>query len=155
MIKEARMPPPGKPDGDGTGSPLIALDFCRPDLGPLRRRVASCAAQAGLRGMRLQAFVVAVNEIITNAVIHGGGLGRLRLWLAGRELICEVTDGGPGIPGGRVPAAQPPADATSGRGLWLTRALCDAFSLQTGRNGTTIRVASAVDGLSVAAVDPL
>jgi len=135
------MPRPEPPDGD----PLIAFEFRRLDLGGLRRRVAACAAEAGLRGMRLQAFVMAVNEIITNAVVHGGGLGRLRLWRTSGELVCEVTDQGPGIPGGRVPAGQPPAHATSGRGLWLTRTLCDGFSLQTGSHGTTVRVASAVD----------
>ena len=135
------MPRPEQPDGDA----LISLEFRRLDLGVLRRRVADSAADAGLRGMRLQAFVMAVNELITNAVVHGGGLGRLRLWRTDGKLVCEVTDEGPGIPAGRVPAVQPPAHATSGRGLWLTRTLTDAFSLQTGRGGTTVRVTSAVD----------
>jgi serine/threonine-protein kinase RsbW len=133
-----------QPDGDDTGPSLIALEFGRPDLGRLRRRVAACAAHAGLRGMRLQAFVMAVNEIITNAVVHGGGLGRLRLWVAGGELVCEVADTGPGIPDGRLGAVPPPAGATSGRGLWLTRSLADAFSLETGRYGTTVRVGAAL-----------
>jgi anti-sigma regulatory factor (Ser/Thr protein kinase) len=137
---------PRKAARDAPEPPLISLEFRRPDLARLRRRVAACAADAGLTGIRLQAFVMAVNEIITNAVIHGGGLGRIRLWLAGRELVCEVSDAGPGIPGGRIPADRPPAEATGGRGLWLTRSLCDAFSLDTGRDGTTIRVASGLDG---------
>ena len=130
---------------DGSEPPLIALEFRRPDLGRLRRKVAACAAEAGLAGIRLQSFVMAVNEIVTNAVVHGGGLGRLRLWLAGRQLVCEVSDTGPGIPDGQVQTDRPPAEATSGRGLWLTRTLCDAFSVETGGNGTTVRVASAVD----------
>jgi anti-sigma regulatory factor (Ser/Thr protein kinase) len=124
---------------------LIALEFRRRDLGRLRRRVFSCAAEAGLRGLRLQGFVMAVNEIVTNAVVHGGGLGRLRLWYAGRQLVCEVSDAGPGIPDGRLPPDRPPIEATSGRGLWLTRTLCDAVSLETGRHGTTVRLAAAVD----------
>ncbi len=134
-----------EPEGGGRPLPLITLEFRRPDLGRLRRRVASCAAEAGLRGMRLQSFVMAVNEIVTNAVIHGGGLGRLRLWHAGRQLVCEVTDAGPGIPDGRMSAGRPPVEATSGRGLWLTRTLCDAVSLETGRHGTTVRLAAALD----------
>ena len=31
------------------------------------------------------------------------------------------------------------------RGLWLSRRLCDAFSLETGRHGTTVRVAAALE----------
>jgi len=134
-----------EPDSGSGPLPLIALEFRRPDLGRLRRRVMSCAAEAGLRGLRLQGFVMAVNEIITNAVVHGGGLGRLRLWLAGRQLVCEVSDAGPGIPDGRLPPGRPPVEATSGRGLWLTGTLCDAVSLETGRHGTTVRLAAALD----------
>jgi anti-sigma regulatory factor (Ser/Thr protein kinase) len=134
-----------EPVRGGWTPPLIALEFRRPDLGLLRRRVATCAADAGLRGMRLQGFVLSVNEIVTNAVIHGGGQGWLRLWRAGRELVCEVSDAGPGIPGERMSADRPPAEATSGRGLWLTRTMCDAVSLQTGRHGTTVRLAAALD----------
>jgi anti-sigma regulatory factor (Ser/Thr protein kinase) len=131
-----------EPGSGGRPRPLIALEFRRPDLGRLRRRVAACAAEAGLRGMRLQSFVMAVNEIVTNAVVHGGGLGRLRLWHAGRQLVCEISDAGPGIPAERMPTGRPPVEATSGRGLWLTRTLCHMVSLETGRHGTTVRLAA-------------
>jgi anti-sigma regulatory factor (Ser/Thr protein kinase) len=123
---------------------LITQEFRRPDLASLRHRVAVCAADAGLLGTRLQGFVLAVNEITTNAVVHGGGLGRLRLWRSARQLICEVSDAGPGLPDGVPPQQQPPTDAPGGRGLWLTRALCDSFSMQTGRLGTTVRLAAAL-----------
>ena len=139
------MPDTGEPVGADGEPVLIALEFRRSDIGRLRQRVTACAAEAGLRGQRLQAFVMAVNEIITNAVLHGGGLGRLRLWRGDRQLVCEVSDRGPGIPAGRAAAVRPPPEATGGRGLWLTRRLCDAFSLETGRHGTTVRVAAALD----------
>jgi serine/threonine-protein kinase RsbW len=133
------------PGGAGPADPrpLIVQEFRRPDLGRLRHRVAACAGEAGLVGSRLQGFVLAVNEITTNAVVHGGGLGRLRLWLATRELICEVSDAGPGMPGGVVPPHRPPpTEARGGRGLWLTRSLCDGFSVRTGQLGTTVRLAT-------------
>ncbi len=139
------MPDSGEPGGEDGTPVLIALEFRRPDIGRLRQRVAGCAREAGLRGQRLQAFVMAVNEIITNAVLHGGGRGRLRLWCRDRELVCEVSDRGPGIPGEHTTAERPPPEATSGRGLWLTRRLCDAFSVETGRHGTTVRVAAVLD----------
>jgi serine/threonine-protein kinase RsbW len=140
------MPDSGEPGGEDGTPVLIALEFRRPDIGRLRQRVAACAGEAGLRGQRLQAFVMAVNEIITNAVLHGGGRGRLRLWRGDRQLVCEVSDRGPGIPGERTAAGRPPPEATSGRGLWLTRRLCDAFTVETGRNGTTVRVAAVLEG---------
>jgi anti-sigma regulatory factor (Ser/Thr protein kinase) len=128
----------------GPEPPLIVQEFRRPDLAALRHRVATCAADAGLLGTRLQGFVLAVNEIATNAVVHGGGLGRLRLWRSARQLICEVSDAGPGLPDGVPPRQQPPTDAPGGRGLWLTKAFCDSFTMQTGRLGTTVRLAAAL-----------
>src|SRR5256885_95251 len=121
---------------------LVALEFRRSDLGPVRHLVARRAADVGLFGHRLHSFVLAVNEITTNAVVHGGGFGRLRLWLAGRQLVCEISDTGPGMPGGRVPPdLAPPTEATGGRGLWLTPPPCDAFSVRTDRTRTTVRPA--------------
>ena len=40
--------------------------------------------------------VLAVNEVMTNVVRHGGGIGQLRLWL-GRELRCQIIDHGSGF----------------------------------------------------------
>lgn len=140
------------PDGEiptPPGPPLVALVFRRADLAPVRRMVAATATQAGLFGTRLQGFVLAVNEVTTNAVLHGGGLGRLRLWRAGQHLVCEVSDSGPGLPEGQgAPDAPPPPEATHGRGLWLTRSLCDRISLHTNRFGTTVRLATSVDAPS-------
>jgi anti-sigma regulatory factor (Ser/Thr protein kinase) len=129
-----------------TDAPLVAVEFGRSDLGPVRRRVTAAATQAGLFGIRLQSFVLAVNEMTTNAVLHGGGLGRLRLWRAGQQLVCEISDAGPGLPDGQVtPDTPPPPEATNGRGLWLTRILCDRFSLSSNRYGTTVRVATSLE----------
>src|SRR2546430_16328364 len=97
---------------------LVALEFRRSDLGPVRHLVARRAADVGLFGHRLHSFVLAVNEITTNAVVHGGGFGRLRLWLARRPLGREISDTGPGKPRGPgPPAPAPPARAAGGAGL--------------------------------------
>ncbi|WP_430285336.1 ATP-binding protein, partial [Salmonella enterica] len=42
-----------------------------------------------------------VHEVITNAVRHGGGAGRIRLWRDGPQLHCQVIDSGAGIPAER------------------------------------------------------
>jgi anti-sigma regulatory factor (Ser/Thr protein kinase) len=87
--------------------------------------------------------VVAVNELLTNAVRHGGGTGRLSLWHAGSAVVCEVSDQGRGlaVPVGGRPA-RPATGQPGGWGLWLAQELTDTFQLTTGIGGTTVRVSS-------------
>ncbi|MEU8147493.1 ATP-binding protein [Nonomuraea sp. NPDC048901] len=77
----------------------VAVGECRPetrygfDFGTLvllRRLVERYAARHGLTGPDLYRFVVAVNEITTNAVRHGGERGRLSLWQA-RQWVNRLT----------------------------------------------------------------
>jgi len=111
----------------------------------LRRTVSERAAGEGLTGPDLEDFVVAVNEIITNAVLHGGGGGRLRMWWQHGRLWCEVTDEGPGMPRGWSSAAPPPSGfEAGGRGLWLTRLLCDQLTIVSGPGGTSVTFAAAI-----------
>jgi serine/threonine-protein kinase RsbW len=105
--------------------------------------VASCAEVAGLLGDRLEDFVVAVNELLTNAVRHGGGTGRVALWRADGSVVCEVSDTGGGL-AGPVPRhpVRPAAHRPGGWGLWLAEELTDTFRMSTGDRGTTVRVSS-------------
>ncbi|WP_127932056.1 ATP-binding protein [Nonomuraea polychroma] len=117
--------------------------FARGRIASLRRAVAEHAADEGLTGRRLEDFVLVANELITNAVVHGGGHGRLRLWADGGRLWCEVTDEGPGLPPGRLGDMRPPTGFEGrGRGLWLTRMLCDHITIVSGPHGTTVTFAA-------------
>jgi anti-sigma regulatory factor (Ser/Thr protein kinase) len=118
--------------------PLLARDFDRTGLVPLRHEVTRIAEQHGLADPARYRFVVAVNEITTNAVRHGGGRGRIELWRHGDRLYCRVSDNGPGIPAAALRnRSRPPRDAVSGRGLWLARQGCDLTTHSNGR-GTTV-----------------
>src|SRR4051812_22608063 len=124
---------------------LLTETFGHSSITALRHAVASRAGEAGLAGDRLDDFVVAVNELLTNAVRHGGGAGRLALWRQGNAVVCEVSDSGAGLSGpppGRP--AKPTADQPGGWGLWLAEELTDDFQLKTGDGGTTVRVSSRV-----------
>jgi anti-sigma regulatory factor (Ser/Thr protein kinase) len=91
----------------------------------------------------LDDFVVAVNELLTNAVRHGGGVGRVALWQAGDSVVCEVSDSGAGSPADVPPrGVRPTADQPGGWGLWLAEELTDSFELSTRDGGTTVRVSS-------------
>lgn len=89
--------------------------------------------------------MVAVNELLTNAVRHGGGLGRVALWAQNGDVVCEVSDSGVGLADPR-PAAnvRPASDQPGGWGLWLAEELTDSFELRTGNGGTTVRISSRV-----------
>jgi serine/threonine-protein kinase RsbW len=109
----------------------------------LRHSIASCAEAAGLAGGKLDDFVVAVNELLTNAVRHGGGSGRVALWVEAGSVVCEVSDRGTGL--GRirpVKSQRPAADQPGGWGLWLADELTDAMALESGPDGTTVRISA-------------
>lgn len=124
---------------------LIAEAFDQAQVTELRHSVASCAHAAGLSGQPLDDFVLAVNELITNAVRHGGGRGWLRLWRQADSVLCEVSDHGRGISVQRLHDRRRPApDTAGGWGLWLARELSDTMQVETGTNGTTVRISTAL-----------
>jgi serine/threonine-protein kinase RsbW len=91
--------------------------------------------------------VVAVNELLTNAVRHGGGTGRVTVGRAEGSVFCEVSDAGTGLAGdlaAQQPRIRPPANQPGGWGLWLAEELTDSLQVMTGQAGTTVRVATRV-----------
>jgi anti-sigma regulatory factor (Ser/Thr protein kinase) len=128
-------------------SASVALDmaFDRGLLVPLRNAVAAHASRLGLSGYRVEELVLVAHELASNAILHGGGGGRLRLWAADGLLWCEVSDTGPGLPVPDPSLGPPPATAASGgRGLWLARRLTDSFDVESGDGGTTVTIGVAL-----------
>jgi serine/threonine-protein kinase RsbW len=119
---------------------LLERRVHRTGITALRADVRRAAMACGLTEQRLGDFLVAVNEIVANAVLHGGGSGQLYLWRDGDALLCEVTDEGPGFDQHRIGAPLPGPQAASGRGLWLARRLVDALTISNRSNGTTVRL---------------
>jgi anti-sigma regulatory factor (Ser/Thr protein kinase) len=118
---------------------VLRVTFARGRITALRRAVSEHAAREGLSGGVLEDFVLAVNEITTNAVLHGGGHGTLRLLRDVDVVWCEVVDEGPGLPPGWMGAARlPTGHQQGGRGLWLTSLLCDNVTVMSGPTGTTV-----------------
>jgi len=118
---------------------LLDRTFGRDDITVVRHQVTDRLTGAGLGGDRLQGFVLAVNEVITNVVLHAGGHGHIVLWLTGGSAWCTVTDAGPGIPERYLsPPEVPEAFEVGGRGIWLAYQLCDEVTMATGPIGTTV-----------------
>lgn len=108
-------------------------------LSALRSAVHDRAAQAGLPNERVEDLVLAANELATNVVSHGEGNGELRMWTDDSWLVCEVVDAGRVEDpfAGRRP---PPAEDTTGRGLWMVNQLCDLVELRSNPAGTSVRL---------------
>jgi anti-sigma regulatory factor (Ser/Thr protein kinase) len=118
--------------------PIVDQLFDADSLYALRAAVRSRASQAGLPAGRCVDLVIAVHELAANAVRHGAGAGRLRIWNIAAVLQCRVTDDGPkqhqrnvaDDAGVAETAAQNVATGwpyEEGHGLWLVRQLGDEF----------------------------
>jgi len=108
-------------------------------IGDLRIFVSRRSAAFGLDPARTDDLVLAVNEIVTNTLRHGGGRGVLRLWHEGDSLVCEVRDRGQ-IDEPMVGRTRPSPTQESGFGLWLVNQLCDLVQVRSFASGVVVRV---------------
>ena len=115
------------------------LAFEAGPLDALRAFVAHHAAEAGLAATRATDLVLAVHELATNSLRHGGGRGTLRIWREPEALICEVRDGGR-IDEPLVGRERPGNRRTDGRGLWLANQLCDLVQIRCFPTGSVVRL---------------
>ncbi|MFB9184944.1 ATP-binding protein [Dactylosporangium sucinum] len=120
---------------------MLRCEFSAGTMRSLRKQLRRRALDCGLSGRVLDDFVVAVNEIATNAVVHGGGSGTLSLSTGDGQLICEISDNGAGLP-----LAAPDGDgggdlvAEAGRGLHLARALAGPITVSRGAGPAVVRL---------------
>jgi anti-sigma regulatory factor (Ser/Thr protein kinase) len=136
---ERESAPPGAQSSTDPSLPLLDRRFGRDEIAVLRHEVSARLSAAGLTGDRLHNFVLAINEVITNVVLHAGGHGRIVVLAAGGSAWCTVTDSGPGIPARYLDQPEvPEAFDVGGRGIWLAHQLCDEVTMATGPIGTTI-----------------
>jgi anti-sigma regulatory factor (Ser/Thr protein kinase) len=117
---------------------LPELAFETGSLGAVRARVTAAATDAGL-GERADDLVLAVNEVASNSIRHGGGRGVLRIWQAAHALVCEVRDAGR-IDLPLVGRERPALGGHNGRGLWIANQLCDLVQVRTYDSGSTVRL---------------
>ena len=126
-----------RPLPEPTRTPSTLL-FDASGLSGMRALVAALAGDAGLAPDRVADLRVAVSEIATNAVTHGGPSAVLRAWADGDGMVCEVT--GSSVLTDRLAGRIPPPLSDRGRGLLLVNSLCDLVEVHTDDSSTTVRL---------------
>ncbi|MFI7577712.1 ATP-binding protein [Micromonospora sp. NPDC049497] len=147
MSDEGQSEPsrPYRPPLSGPRDPiLLARTFTAATVTGLRHLLAVRVAAAGLAGEPADDFVLAVHELVTNAVRHGGGTGHLQLVRRGDVIHCTVTDHGTGQDG--LPVDLPETNVPGGRGLWLAHHLTGTLVLQRQPGGLAATVTVHLSG---------
>ena len=121
------------PDG------VPVLTFGPGDIGEVRQFVFRHAAGTGLGIDRVADLVLAADEISTNSLRHGGGLGTIGVWTEGDEAVCEIRDRGR-MPEPLAGRRRPSVDGNDGRGLWLANQLCDLVQIRAIETGGVVRL---------------
>jgi anti-sigma regulatory factor (Ser/Thr protein kinase) len=122
--------------------PICSLDF-HGDLWALRHSLAELEMLRELDPGRLDDLIFAVNEAASNAVLHGDGTCRARIWRDGGRIVTEIVTAssiGDPLAGRR----RPEPDAVGGRGLWLINEVCDLVEVRSGPAGASVRMHVAV-----------
>src|SRR5581483_5509659 len=94
---------------------------------------------AALDPERRADLVFAVNEAASNAVRHGDGSARARVWRDDGDVVGEIsttTTIDDPLAGRRTPD---PADG-GGRGLRLINQVCDLVEVRSGAEGASVRM---------------
>ncbi|HEY4450735.1 MAG TPA: ATP-binding protein [Solirubrobacteraceae bacterium] len=115
------------------------LTFAVEQLGGLRRTLTSWAGEQRMPPAPTEELVLAVNELATNSIRHGGGAGKLLLWRESDRLVCEIRDAGH-IDDALIGRSPPAPNQHTGRGLWLVHQLCDVVEIHSSPAGTAVRV---------------
>ncbi|GAA4038669.1 ATP-binding protein [Nonomuraea soli] len=110
-------------------------------LSSVRAFAADSARSFGMKASALPDVLIAINEIVTNAVTHGQEPAQVRMWREADDLVVEVHDGGRWTDAAQLSDRPPdlPADTSpGGRGLWIARAVADLVMVGTGDTGTRV-----------------
>ena len=123
------------------GEPVLTLPVGETVI-DLRARLRERATTEGwLPAERVEILVLAISELTTNGIRHGGRHRELRVWVDSDAVVCEVADDGPQPPG-PLAGYLPPTPGTPGKmGLWLVGQTCDALSLRSVGGVTYARFA--------------
>jgi anti-sigma regulatory factor (Ser/Thr protein kinase) len=132
------------PDAPGREGHDVRFDG---DPHAFRGLLAELGLESGMSAARTEEMVLAANEVVTNAVVHGEPPIAVRCWVADGDFVCEVSDGGPGVADPFAGWELPEPTSQGGWGLAVARRICDALEVAAGGgHGSRVRLYVALDG---------
>jgi anti-sigma regulatory factor (Ser/Thr protein kinase) len=133
------------PDEPLEATPPALADNAITDYTALRHAVRGLLDSVDGPPDVLEDFLMALDEMASNAVRHGRPPAGVRMWTAPGRLVATVHDSGAGLDdpfAGYGPAHG--ADlAHGGMGLWLARQLCDHVAIRRDGDGVSVRLDTA------------
>ncbi|MFB9684279.1 anti-sigma factor RsbA family regulatory protein [Amycolatopsis plumensis] len=117
-------------------APLVDLTNPQP---PAARRAVTDFNKTDLPAADIDDLVLAVSEIVDNALRHGRPPVRFRIWADADHMVVTVHDTGTGLSdpfAGLLPANR----HIGGRGLWITHQVCSQVTLHRDDTGFTVRL---------------
>ncbi|MEV6367278.1 ATP-binding protein [Micromonospora musae] len=126
---------------DSGPAAATVLGVTAPGVAAVRHRVTGAALDAGLDLDRAEQFTIAVNEVVINAIQHGGGSADVTVTAGLGTVMVTVRDHGLGIPADVSPRLPSP-QTLGGRGLWLVQRLCADVTIDTSGTGTIVTLSA-------------
>lgn len=103
-----------------------------------RRFVQDFGEHVGMSEARIHDLRISVYELVVNTMIHAGGSGLLSIWTVGRQVVCQVQDGGRIVD--PLAGRRPPDPPDIGHGLFEVHRRCDLVRVHRRRDGTIVRI---------------
>jgi anti-sigma regulatory factor (Ser/Thr protein kinase) len=137
----ATVPVPDEPLE--TAAPVLAVDDVTDFVG-LRHAVRQRLDTVAGPPEQIEDFLLAVDEMASNALRHGRPPVGVRLWTSPGALVCTISDSGQGWddPFAGYGPAHGEDLSHGGMGLWLARQLCDHVAIRRDPSGVSVRLTS-------------
>ncbi|WIX98947.1 sensor histidine kinase [Amycolatopsis mongoliensis] len=117
---------------------LPLVEFTDPQP-PAARRAVLDITKTDLPAGEIDDLVLAVSEIVDNAVRHGRPPVTMRIWADADHMVVTVHDTGEG-PGDPFAGLLPAGRQIGGRGLWIAHQICSQVTLHRDETGFTVRL---------------
>ena len=117
-------------------APLAELTDPQPSAA---RRAVLDVIKTDLPAAEIDDLVLAVSELVDNALRHGRPPVELKVWADADHVVVTVHDTGEG-PGDPYAGLLPAARHIGGRGLWIAHQICSEVTLHCDETGFTARL---------------